>query len=76
MGGQTDPHGCRALSGKPREQDERDVREPGKGVREVVVEGLEGEQACPDCGVLSGTVHACKIWRIKDLPHGHWPLRV
>ena len=38
-----------------QEQNERDALEPGKGVREVVVKGLEGEQACPDCGVLSDT---------------------
>ncbi len=59
-----------------QEQNERDVLEPGKGVREVVVKGLEGEQTCPDCGVLSGMVHVRKIRRITGLPHGRRPLRV
>ena len=44
--------------------------------REVVVEGVGGEQACPDCGVLSGSVHSRKLRRVKDLPHGRRPLRV
>ena len=44
--------------------------------REVVVEGVVGEQACPDCGVLSGSVHSRKVRQIKDLPHGRRPLRV
>ncbi len=45
-------------------------------VREVVVEGLEGEQACPDCGVVSGAVHGRKLRPVKDLPHGRRPLRL
>ena len=28
-----------------------------EGGRRVVVEGVEDERACPDCGVLSGAVH-------------------
>ena len=44
--------------------------------RHVVVEGLEGEQACPDCGVLSASVHSRRQRRIKDLPHGRRPLRL
>ena len=44
--------------------------------REVVVEGVEDEQGCPDCGVLSGSVHSRRRRRIKDLPHGRRPLRV
>ena len=44
--------------------------------RRVVVEGVEDEQACPDCGVLSGKVHARKLRRVKDLPHGRRPLRL
>ncbi len=32
--------------------------EHGGGRRAVVVEGIEKEQACPDCRVLSGAVHA------------------
>ncbi len=46
-----------------------DGGEHGGGGREVVVEGVEKEQACPDCGVLSGAVHARKVRRVKDLPH-------
>ena len=41
--------GFRVLS-VSREHDDRS----GDDVREVVVEGLEQEQACPDCGVLPG----------------------
>ncbi len=44
--------------------------------RHVVVEGFEGEQACPDCGVLSASVHSRRQRRIKDLPHGRRPLRL
>ena len=44
--------------------------------REVVVEGVEDEQGCPDCGVLSGKVHSRRRRRLKDLPHGRRPLRV
>ena len=32
--------------------------------REVVVEGVQDEQACPDCGVLSGKVHGLVQTRI------------
>ena len=46
------------------------------GGREVVVEGVVEKQACPDCGVLSGSVHSRRLRRIKDLPHGRRPLRV
>ena len=46
------------------------------GGREVVVEGVEDEQGCPDCGVLSGSVHSRRRRKIKDLPHGCRPLRV
>jgi transposase len=45
-------------------------------VRQVVVEGVEDEQACPDCGVLSGKVHGRKLRLVKDLPHGRRPLRL
>ena len=51
--------------------------EAGAGaLREVVVEGLEDEQACPDCGVLSASVHGRKVGVVKDLPHGRRPLRL
>ncbi len=61
--------GFRVVSVAQREED-------GEGGREVVVEGVEDEQACPDCGVLSGSVHARRVRRVKDLPHGRWPLRL
>ncbi len=44
--------------------------------REVVVEGVEDQQACPDCGVFSRSVHSRKLRRVKDLPHGRRLLRV
>ena len=50
--------------------------EHGARGRRVVIEGVEDEQGCPDCGVVSGAVHARKLRRIKDLPHGTRPLRV
>ena len=53
------------------QQQEHDV-----GGREVVVEGVVDEQACPDCGVLSRSVHSRKLRRVKDLPHGRPLLRV
>jgi len=52
------------------------AQEHAEGGREVVVEGVQSEQACPDCGVLSRAVHARKVRRIKDLPHGARPLRL
>ncbi len=45
------------------------------GVREVVVAGINVEQACPACGVLTGRVHSRWSQAIKDLPYGR-PLRV
>ena len=42
--------------------------------REVVVEGVDSQQACPDCGVLSRAVHARRVRSVKDLPHGARPL--
>ena len=45
-------------------------------VRQVVVEGVEDEQACPDCGALSGAVHGRKLRPVKDLPHGRAPLKL
>jgi transposase len=52
--------------------DENDPEAP----REVLIEGVEHEQACPACGVLSSKVHARKVRPVKDLPHGSRPLRV
>ncbi len=57
--------GFRVVSvSREHEHDDR----TGHHVREVVVEGVEQEQACPDCGVLSGSVHGRKLRRVKDLP--------
>ncbi len=61
---------------REHEQDDRPDEKHDDGVREVVVEGVEDEQACRDCGVLSGAVHGRKMRRVKDLPHGRRPLRV
>jgi len=58
------------------QQDERQDGQREGDVREVVVEGVEAEQACPDCGVLSGVVHSRKLRAIKDVPHGRRPLRL
>ncbi len=40
------------------------------GAREVVVEGVEDEQACPLCEVVAPAVHSRRLRRVKDLPHG------
>src|SRR5450756_2921143 len=40
------------------------------GVRQVLIEGVAPEQACPDCGVFSAQVHARWTQQIKDLPYG------
>ena len=45
------------------------VESAGTG-REVLVEGVSGEQACPACGVFSARVHSRWVQRIKDLPYG------
>ncbi len=62
--------GFRVVSVSSRQDDGQDLE------RHVVVEGLQGEQGCPDCGVLSGSVHSRRQRRIKDLPHGRRPLRL
>jgi len=46
------------------------------GPREVLVEGTKDEQACPACGVLSGSVHSRRVRAVEDLPHGRRALRV
>lgn len=45
-------------------------------VREVTVVGVDVEQACPACGVLTSAVHSRRTRRVKDLPHGRRPLRL
>jgi transposase len=45
------------------------VESAGTG-REVLVEGVSGEQACPACGVFSARVHSRWVQGIKDLPYG------
>ena len=52
--------------------DDGDVR----GGRDVVVQGVEAEQACPSCGVFSGAVHARRTRRVKDVRHGRRGLRL
>ena len=61
---------------KHDEHDGHDGLKPAEEVREVVVEGVDSEQACPDCGVLTAAVHARRRRRVKDLPHGRAPLRL
>jgi hypothetical protein len=39
-------------------------------LREVLVEGVADEQACPSCGVFSAAVHSRRVRVIKDLPFG------
>ena len=46
------------------------VVEVDGGYREALVEGVTGEQACPDCGVFSARVHSRTVQRVKDLPYG------
>ncbi len=41
---------------RERTHDERRGEQHVVEVRQVVVEGVEDEQACPDCGVLWGKV--------------------
>jgi len=55
---------------------EHEHDEKHDGVRQVVVEGVEDEQAGPDCGALSGAVHGRKLRPVKDLPHGRAPLKL
>ena len=62
--------GFRVVSVSGKCEDSQDLE------RHVVVEGLEGEQACPDCGVLSASLHSRRQRRNKDLPHGRRPLRL
>jgi len=45
-------------------------------VRTVVVEGVQSQLACLDCGALSTKVHAHKLRRVKDVPHGARPVRL
>lgn len=40
------------------------------GAREVSVEGVWDEAACPECGVLSGRVHQRIRQRLRDVPVG------
>jgi hypothetical protein len=62
--------GFRVVSVSGKQEVSRDLE------RHVVVEGLEAEQACPDCGLLSASVHSRRQRRIKDVPHGCRPLRL
>lgn len=44
--------------------------------RAVLVEPLEREGACPDCGVLSSRVQARPVHVVKDVQCGGAPLEV
>ena len=44
--------------------------------RAVLVEPVEREGACPDCGVLSSRVQARPIHRVRDVQCGGAPLEV
>jgi len=39
-----------------------------EGRRRVVIEAEETQDACPDCGVLSGRVHQRTGQRVRDVP--------
>ncbi len=45
-----------------------DVTDVGPGCVRVVIETIETEAACPECGVLSGRVKDRPLRRVKDLP--------
>lgn len=52
---------------------------PGEDVdggRWVLVEAVAAEGGCPDCGVLSGRVHARPVQVVKDVPVGGQMLEV
>jgi hypothetical protein len=73
------PRRCRSAwmgSGSCRSREHTHDGQHDIDVRQVVVEGVEDEQACPACGVLSGKVHGRKLRLVKDLPHGRPPLRL
>lgn len=46
----------------------------GEGSREVLVETVADEGACPDCGVLSSRVQARPVQEVKDLECGGEPV--
>lgn len=46
------------------------------GVRTVLVEPVEREGACPDCGVLSSRIQARPVHRVRDVRCGGEPLEV
>lgn len=46
------------------------------GGRRVVVQALDRDDACPDCGVVSTRVHQWTRQRVADLPAGGEPVEV
>ena len=48
----------------------------GPDGREVLVETIADEGACPDCGVVSGRVQARPVQRVKDVECGGEPVAV
>ena len=44
--------------------------------RQVLVEPIDTEAACPSCGVLSSRIQARPVHRVKDLPAGGQDLQV
>lgn len=38
------------------------------GGRSVVVQAVDRDEACPECGVISARVHAWTRQRVKDIP--------
>lgn len=46
------------------------------GGRRVVVQALDRDDACPDCGVVSTRVHQWTRQRVQDLPVGGEPIDV
>ncbi|WP_148045149.1 transposase family protein, partial [Arthrobacter oryzae] len=44
--------------------------------RTVLVEPIEREGACPDCGVMSSRIQARPVHRVRDVPCGGSPVEV
>lgn len=52
------------------------IAERAGGVRMVLVESVEREGACPDCGVLSSRIQARPLHSVRDVQCGGEPLEV
>lgn len=53
-----------------------DAMDLPSGGRRVVVQALDRDDACPDCGVVSTRVHQWTHQRVQDLPAGGDPIEV